>query len=104
VAAVIRRQAAWTNAAVERALATELLRHGRRTTGPQVESYLQRLSERGYLREADPGDAFCLFFGLVVQDSQLRALLGEPPLSRAARRARASRAVDRFLALTGPTG
>lgn len=81
-------------------LAAVLLRHGRHTTGPLIESFLQRLCDRGHLRITDPADAFRLFFGLVVQDSQIRALLGEPPLSAADRSARASAAVDRFLALT----
>ena len=82
-------------------LADVLLRHGRHRTGPLVESYLARLAASGELAIDDPDDAFRLLYGLVVQDSQIRALLGERPLTRPAIRRRAAQAVDRFLALTG---
>jgi AcrR family transcriptional regulator len=81
-------------------LAEVLLRHGRHTTGPLVEEYLARLADSGELAIADPDDAFRLLYGLVVQDSQIRALLGERPLTRAAIRSRARQAVDRFLQLS----
>lgn len=81
-------------------LARVLLRHGRHTTGPLVERYLARRAASGELAIDDPDDAFRLLYGLVVQDSQIRALLGERPLTRAAIRSRAEQAVDRFLALT----
>lgn len=80
-------------------LAAVLLRHGRHTTGPIVEEYLARLAERGELAVDDPAATFRLFYGLVVQDSQIRALLGEPPPSPQALAAQARQAVANFLAL-----
>ncbi len=74
-------------------LADVLLQHGWHTTGPLVERYLARLGV------GEPAEAFTLFYGLVVRDSQIRALLGEPPPTAAARRRRAEDAVDRFLHL-----
>ncbi|MEZ5812146.1 MAG: TetR/AcrR family transcriptional regulator C-terminal domain-containing protein [Rhizobiaceae bacterium] len=59
----------------------------------------------GLLDYADGEDAFRVFFGLVVADTQIRVLLGEA--RRPARHeieARAGDAADRFLALFGRTG
>jgi AcrR family transcriptional regulator len=75
-------------------LATLLLRHGRHTTGPLVEAYLERLGV------PDPAEAFQLFYGLVVRDLQIRRLLGERVEVDV--RADAATAVDRFLRLTLP--
>ncbi|MDI6100296.1 TetR/AcrR family transcriptional regulator C-terminal domain-containing protein [Actinoplanes sp. NEAU-A12] len=79
-------------------LAALLLRHGRHTTGPLIEAFLSRLADQGELRVDDPADAFQLFYGLVVRDVQIRALLGEAPAAGDARAA-ARVAVDRFLTL-----
>ena len=84
-------------------LAQRLLAHGRHRTGPLVESYLARQARLGRLRVDDPADAFRLLYGLIVQDSQIRVLLGEPPLGPAAITERAATAVDQFLTLTAPT-
>lgn len=83
-------------------LAEVLLRHGRHTTGPLLEAYLARLADSGELVIANADDAFRLLYGLVVQDSQIRALLGERPLTRAIIKSRAAQAVDRFLELSAP--
>lgn len=83
-------------------LAAELLAQGRRRSGPLVEEYLAGQHERGRLSVDDPAEAFGTLYGLVIQDSQIVALLGEPPLGRRARRARAERAVERFLRLYAP--
>lgn len=83
-------------------LAEVLLQHGRHSTGPLVESYLRLLHERGDLDAADPAEAFRLFYGLVVEDSQIRALLGETPPSSVDRRRHAAQAVRHFLDLTRP--
>jgi AefR-like transcriptional repressor, C-terminal domain len=77
-----------------------LLAQGRHRTGPLVEAYLARLAAAGRLRVDDPAEAFRLLYGLVVQDLQIRVLLGEPPPGRAALADQARAAVDRFLALT----
>lgn len=81
-------------------LATVLLEHGRHRTGPLVESYLQRLVDQGYLDVDDVGNTFQLLYGLVVQDFQIRTLLGEPPPSPPTIQRVAEQAIDRFLALT----
>jgi transcriptional repressor AefR-like protein len=83
-------------------LAAVLLRHGRHTTGPLIERYLATLAHTGVLAIDDPAEAFRLLYGLVIQDSQIRALLGETPPTRAQRTRQATLAVDRFLALTTP--
>jgi hypothetical protein len=48
----------------------------------------------------DPAESFRLFYGLVIQDLQIRALLGESPLPPVRRARHARRAVERFVALT----
>jgi AcrR family transcriptional regulator len=85
-------------------LAAVLLAEGRHRTGPIVEAYLARLAERGRIEVDDPAAAFQLLYGLVVQDLQIRVLLGERPPGPAAIAAQARRAVDRFLALTAGAG
>jgi AcrR family transcriptional regulator len=82
-------------------LAEVLLSQGRHRTGPIVEAYLARLAAQGRLAIDDPAEAFALLYGLIVQDLQIRTLLGDRlPAGDLTRRARA--AVDRFLALTTP--
>jgi AcrR family transcriptional regulator len=81
-------------------LAALLLRSGRHRIGPLVERYLARLDDSGYLDIPDPGSAFQLLYGLVVEDRQIRVLLGESAPSPAAVAAHARLAIDRFLALT----
>lgn len=82
-------------------LAEVLLRHGRHTTGPLVESFLGRMAAEGGLRIEDPAEAFRLLYGLVVRDTQIRVLLGERAPGEDEIRAQADAAVDRFLVLTG---
>jgi AcrR family transcriptional regulator len=82
-------------------LAAMLLAQGRHRTGPIVEAYLARLAALGQLRIDDPADAFRLLYGLVVQDLQIRVLLGERPPGPAALAEQARTAVERFLTLTG---
>jgi len=82
------------------ALAEELLRSGRHRIGPLVEEYLGDLHRRGALDVPDPPAAFRLLYGLVVQDDQIRTLLGEPAPSPAAVEARARTAVAAFLRLS----
>lgn len=84
-------------------LAEVLLRHGRFGTGPLIEDYLSRLHERAALYAPDPAESFRLFYGLVVQDSQIRVLLGDPPPPTVDRRLQAEAAVDRFLRLSTGT-
>ena len=81
-------------------LAAVLLAQGRHRTGPIVEAYLASLAAEGHLGIDDPADAFQLLYGLVIQDLQIRVLLGEPPPGRDALAEQARVAVERFLALT----
>lgn len=81
------------------ALADVLLQSGRHTTGPLVEAYLDRLHHDGLITADDPAEAFRLLYGLVVQDSQIRVLLGEKPPTAKARRSQATAAVTAFLTL-----
>lgn len=80
-------------------LAEVLLAEGRHSAGPLVEAYLARLAGEGRLALDDPAEAFRVLYGLVVQDTQIRALLGEPPPAAPALAAQARRGVERFLAL-----
>lgn len=81
-------------------LAEILLASGRYRAGPLVEQYLARLTDAGYLHITDPPEAFRLLYGLVIQDTQIRVLLGEPPPSKAVIATQAATAVDRFLHYT----
>jgi hypothetical protein len=62
--------------------------------------YRARLAEAGRLPVDDPAEAFQLLYGLVIQDLQIRVLLGEAPPPPTALAAQARTAVNRFLALT----
>jgi AcrR family transcriptional regulator len=85
-------------------LARILLSSGRHRVGPIVEEYLARLAAAGHLDIADPAEAFTVLYGLVVRDTQIRVLLGEPPPSCHRIAIRAEHAVDQFLQLTQPLG
>lgn len=80
-------------------LAEVLLAHGRHRVGPLVERYLRQLSDNGDLSITDPAQAFELLYGLVVRDTQIRVLLGEPPPSPEVIRGRAAGAIEQFLVL-----
>jgi AcrR family transcriptional regulator len=84
------------------ALAGILLQHGRHTTGPLIERYLARLHRDGQMQMDDAAEAFRLFYGLTIQDSQIRALLGEPPPKAPERAMMARSAVGRFITLAAP--
>ncbi|MCA9835636.1 MAG: TetR/AcrR family transcriptional regulator [Trueperaceae bacterium] len=80
-------------------LAAILLKHGRHATGSIVENYLERLAEQGYLKISSPESAFQLLYGLILQDWQIRVLLGETPPSEDLLSQHAERAVDLFFSL-----
>ncbi len=82
------------------ALAEILLTSGRHRVGPIVEAYLERLHQQGVIQIDSSGEAFELLYGLVMQDTQIRVLLGERPPSKTTIAKRAATAVDRFLQLT----
>ena len=78
-------------------LARVLRSSGYAQVGAAVEAYLARLHDIGTLYIPDASEAFGLFYGIVIQDAQIRALLGGSiPYDEA----RTERAVDHFLALT----
>jgi AcrR family transcriptional regulator len=81
------------------ALAAELLASGRHRVGPVVVGYLEQLRAAGLLAHSDGEQAFSLLYGLLIQDTQIRVLLGEDAPSAEEIEERAHRAVDRFLAL-----
>ncbi len=81
------------------ALAHDLLASGRHRVGPLVESYLAASAAAGHIAVDDPAEAFEVLYGLVIRDTQIRVLLGEPAPTRAAITERATRAVDDFLRL-----
>lgn len=76
-----------------------LLQHGRLATGALVEQYLADCDARGLLPVPDPPAAFRLLYGLLVQDLQIRVLLGDQPPDPAEIGARSEVAVRRFLVL-----
>lgn len=83
-------------------LAELLLVSGRYRVGPLVEGYLAEQHRRGAIRAPDPAGAFRLLYGLIVEDIQIRVLLGEEPPDDAEIREQARRSVDRFLHLSRP--
>lgn len=83
-------------------LGRTVLLHGRHSVGPVVESYLRDQHQRGRLGVPDPADSFEVLYGLVVRDTQIRALLGEIPPRPEEIRTRASTAVNAFLLLHDP--
>ncbi|MFJ2551337.1 TetR/AcrR family transcriptional regulator [Microbacterium sp. NPDC087591] len=80
-------------------LASLLLREGRHRTGLLVEHYLAQAHARGELRAPRPDESFELLYGLIVRDTQIRVLLGEPAPPRDALERRAVAAVRQFLAV-----
>ena len=85
-------------------LAELLLRSGRHRVGPLVERYLHQEHIAGQVHAPDAAAAFRLFYGLVVQDTQIRVLLGEQPPTGQDIAHHADMAVKRFLQLTRPLG
>ena len=77
-----------------------VLDNGRFAIGRRVKPVLEMARDAGLLVFDDTEEAFCTFFGLVVRDIQIRALLGDRPLpDRQAIRRGAERAAQQFLTL-----
>lgn len=81
------------------ALAGDLLQNGRHRVGPIVEQYLASLDGRDGLRVDDAASAFETFYGLLIRDSQIRVLLGEPAPTRRQIEQRADEAARQFISL-----
>lgn len=88
------------------ALAQRLLTSGRHRIGPRVQEYLTRLHTEQILDAPDPANAYRTLYGLIVRDTQIRVLLGDPPPSSAEIAHQATDAVDAFFTLfpRAPTG
>ncbi len=83
-------------------LAQLVLSGGRHGVGPLVEGVISGFHDDGLLDAPGAAAAFRQLYGLVVQDTQTRVLLGEAPPSAAARRRQADEAVTAFLRLHPP--
>lgn len=80
-------------------LAVLLLQGGRHRIGPLVEQYLAKVDATTQYTISDPPSAFMLLYGLAVQDTQIRVLLGEVPPSQDQIREQAALAVSRFFSI-----
>jgi AcrR family transcriptional regulator len=79
-----------------------VLDNGRFAIGRRVKPVLEMARDAGLLAFEDTEEAFCTFFGLVVRDVQIRALLGDRPLpDKQTIRKGTERAAHQFLALYG---
>jgi AcrR family transcriptional regulator len=84
------------------ALGQTVLDNGRFAIGRRVKPVLDMAREAGLLRFDDTEEAFRTFFGLVVRDVQIRALLGDRPLPEPQQiRREAEAAARQFLTLYG---
>jgi AcrR family transcriptional regulator len=80
-------------------LAEVLLAQGRHRTGPLIAGHLRALMDRGVLVPSDPEVVVRTLYGLVIRDSQIRVLLGEPAPDPADIATQAEQGVDAFLRL-----
>ncbi len=79
-----------------------VLDNGRFAIGQRVKPVLEMARDAGLLAFDDTEEAFCTFFGLVVRDVQIRALLGDRPLpDKQAIRQGTELAAQQFLTLYG---
>lgn len=96
-ASVALNRAAMTS----RELATVLAEAGRTRTGTLVADYLERACAAGLTQEPDGSEAFRLFYGLLVRDTQIAVLLGATAPQPSACDAQAERATTQWLQLVG---
>ncbi|MCO5218053.1 MAG: TetR/AcrR family transcriptional regulator C-terminal domain-containing protein [Thermomicrobiales bacterium] len=80
-------------------IATTVLQSGRFTVGPMVADYLERQAAVGRIRIESGDAAFRMLFGLIMQDSQIRALLWNRAEDPEIYSGRARIAVQSFLKL-----
>ena len=89
-------------ASARSALGKTVLDNGRFAIGRRVKPVLDMARDAGLIDFADTEEAFRCFFGLVVRDVQIRALLGDRPLpAPSAIRGEAEVAAQQFLTLYG---
>lgn len=76
---------------------------GRESVAPLIGEVLLRAKAEGLIGFEEISDAIGLYLDLLVGDLQIRRVIGrQPPLDEAAIAARAERALQRFLILSGP--
>lgn len=68
---------------------------------PALAAYMARAAAAGRLRLNDPTTGAKVFYGLLMQDDQIRTLLGDSPMDPETVAARARFATDAFLRLYG---
>ncbi|GAA3968018.1 TetR/AcrR family transcriptional regulator [Gordonia caeni] len=68
---------------------------------PALAAYMARAAAAGHLNLDDPLVGAKIFYGLLMQDDQIRTLLGDSPMDRETVAARARFATDAFLKLYG---
>ncbi len=79
-----------------------VLDNGRFAIGRRVKPVLEMARDAGLLAFDDTEEAFCTFFGLVVRDVQIRAMLGDRPVpDKQTIRQGTQRAAQQFLTLYG---
>lgn len=80
-----------------------VLRHGPRAMAARLAPLFEAGRAAGLIQFTSTDEAFRLFFGLVVGDTQIRCLLGDPARPDAAAiQTQAATAASRFLALCAP--
>ncbi len=80
-------------------LAETVLQSGRCVVGPMVAAYLEHQAAANRIRITSGDDAFRILFGLIMQDSQIRALLWNRAEDPGQYAAHAKEAVRSFLAI-----
>ncbi|MCA9834378.1 MAG: TetR/AcrR family transcriptional regulator [Thermomicrobiales bacterium] len=80
-------------------IAETVLKSGRFIVGPMVAEYLERQAASGLIRIESGDDAFRTLFGLIMRDSQIRALFWNRAEDSATYQQRAHNAVAQFLTL-----
>lgn len=82
-------------------LRTILLAGGGDRGRPSLASYMARAGAAGHLKIDDPLAAAKIFYGLLMQDDQIRTLLGDSPMDAETVATRARFAADTFVRLYG---
>lgn len=81
-----------------------VLERGRRTIEERARALMDFGRARGILDFRDAGEAYGVFYGLLVRDLHVRLLLGDRVPGETERRAATARAMDQFFRLYGARG
>ncbi len=82
-------------------LASVLLQYGRKSVGPLIENYLCEKRSSGELVFEDTQQAFSIFYGMIMQDDQIRLILSDEDAQVANPKLRAKLATQVFLETFG---